>query len=190
MSKLRNVHQAALACLLIFPGFAIAADDVAEQTEQILSAWRNTIAQTPVPSSGCFHAAYPDTAWTSVECEVAIDRPFRNSSLALPAVGTESRRPTSIQSFDHNITIQTVGGGSGDWSAKGSNLPNGLRINSTGSFSLSDVTSESDPGGANDYSVQLNSNFFFTPACNGQTGCLGWEQFVYSTGLQQLLTGC
>lgn len=31
------------------------------------------------------------------------------------------------------------------------------------------------------YSIQVNSNWFATPACNGAGNCYGWQQFVYST---------
>lgn len=188
MSKLISLRQIVAVCLITSSGFVVAADNVEEPTAQVLAAWRSTIAQTPAPFDGCFHAAYPDTDWTQVDCEVAIDRPFRNSPLAFPnQENVRSQRLDSIEGFGRNNTIQTVGDTSGDWSAKGSNLPDGLRVNATGSFSLSGVTSESDPGGTNDYSVQLNSNYFSSPACNGQTGCTGWEQFVYSTSLHQLL---
>ena len=57
-----------------------------------------------------------------------------------------------------------------------------------GSFdSVSGVTGESGGGpvgGANSYSLQLNTQFFTTTTCNGTSGCQGWEQFVYSS------TGC
>lgn len=83
------------------------------------------------------------------------------------------------------------GGGPTDWMAQGSGLPsgNGYPTSASGSFPVvSGVTSEYDGAQQyNDYSVQLNSNYFSTPACNNISGCLGWEQFVYSTGLQQLL---
>jgi len=47
-----------------------------------------------------------------------------------------------------------------------------------GSFpSVSGVTSESDKGNANVYSLQLNTNLFATPACGGS--CRGWQQLAY-----------
>jgi hypothetical protein len=57
-----------------------------------------------------------------------------------------------------------------------------------GSFpKVTGVTSEkgdfdgSPPQVANTYSLQLNTEFFSTKACNGASGCQGWQQFVYSS---------
>jgi hypothetical protein len=50
------------------------------------------------------------------------------------------------------------------------------------------VTSETGLLGANDYSLQLNSNFMNTAACSGAKNpaeCLDWEQFVYSSGYEE-----
>ena len=56
-----------------------------------------------------------------------------------------------------------------------------------GSFdSVAGVTSESGTGtfgGPNAFTLQLNSNFFASPACSGAanpSNCLGWQQFVYA----------
>jgi hypothetical protein len=53
-------------------------------------------------------------------------------------------------------------------------------------------TNESDNGnanvtGPNSFTVQLNSNFFGTNACNSSTDplCQGWQQFIYEPPLQQ-----
>jgi hypothetical protein len=37
-----------------------------------------------------------------------------------------------------------------------------------------------NPTSANALTLQINSQFFTTPACNGVAGCLGWQQFKYS----------
>src|SRR5262249_54066592 len=72
---------------------------------------------------------------------------------------------------------QTVGDGH-DYAAS----VTGLLTSATGSFpKVKGVTSETD-GGANRYSIQLNSNFMTTAVCNGHPNCLSWEQFVYSSG--------
>jgi len=47
------------------------------------------------------------------------------------------------------------------------------------------VKTETGLRGANDYSLQLNSDFMNTAACNGArvpAQCLDWEQFVYASG--------
>ena len=58
----------------------------------------------------------------------------------------------------------------------------GLIAKTTGSFlHVKGVTTETDDGTRNGYSIQLNSNFMSgTAACRGVSGCLSWSQFVYS----------
>jgi hypothetical protein len=55
----------------------------------------------------------------------------------------------------------------------------------TGSFdSVNGVTSETNLGNPDTYSLQLNSEYFVTPACAGAANpnvCKGWQQFIYST---------
>jgi hypothetical protein len=57
-----------------------------------------------------------------------------------------------------------------------------------GSFpTVTGVTSEqgyvggNPPLTANTYSLQLNTQFFSSKACNGEVNCQGWQQFVYSS---------
>ncbi len=55
----------------------------------------------------------------------------------------------------------------------------------TGPFdSMDGVTSETNSGNPDTYSLQLNSEFFVSPACAGAANpnvCKGWQQFIYST---------
>ena len=57
-----------------------------------------------------------------------------------------------------------------------------------GSFpSVSGVTSENVGGTADVYSLQLNTNRFSgAPLCSGHTGCQGWQQFLYESGVQAI----
>jgi hypothetical protein len=132
-----------------------------QDTERLQQAWRTAIAHTPVPSQGCFNASYPLLVWHQVRC-------------AKPAISKFSQ-------------MQDMGGsgragGYDDYAAVSKRL-----ISSTvGSFpSAKHVTSVHGPGGANDYSLQLNSNKIpdaNEPLCAGTTTptyCYGWEQFVY-----------
>jgi hypothetical protein len=79
----------------------------------------------------------------------------------------------------HGRLVRTVG--NGDDYAAGSA---GLTSEAVGSFpKVTGVTSETGSNGANDYSLQLNSNFMLTAACaSGGSGCFGWLQYVYSSG--------
>lgn len=181
MSKQRQSRQLISICIVVFSGICTAgANGTSDDMAQELAAWRSIIAETPVPFSACFHAEYPDVKWTQVACGVATNTPFRDSLLAMPTTTQLAQRSGN--------TVQTVGGGGAtDWMAQGANMPNAWPKYAGGSFVVSGVTGESDAGGTNDYSVQLNSNFFASPACPVNTNCQGWEQFVYSTGLRQLL---
>jgi hypothetical protein len=137
--------------------FAFAAPTADEVEAQARLAWRESIVRTAVPSEGCFYAAYPSTTWAKMGCTVAPNRPYmpRKSATAL-----------------------TVGDGV-DYAAEVS----GLLTGSVGTFpTVTGVTSESDEGEANVYSIQLNSNFMSTAVCAGKSGCLSWQQFVYSSG--------
>lgn len=132
---------------------------------QARASWRETIERTPVPEENarlavqentCFHASYPSTTWAKVECTAAPNRPYTPR---------------------HALHAQTVGDGA-DYAAR----VTALTSQAVGTFpTVTGVTSETD-GGANIYSIQLNSNFMTTAACKGISGCQSWEQFVYSSG--------
>jgi hypothetical protein len=139
-----------------------AADDAEAHNQEL---WREAIAQTEVPTEGCFHASYPSLAWNKVACSVA------------PAIPFLPRKGRGIS--------QTVGDGD-DYAAE---VSSGLITKTIGSFpKVTGVTTETGLLGANDYSLQLNSNFMNTAACNGAkqpSQCLDWEQFVYSSGYDE-----
>jgi hypothetical protein len=134
---------------------AAPANDDAEA--QARETWRESIVRTDVPDEGCFYASYPSNAWLKMACTEAPNHPF------IPRRGAIS---------------DTVGNGA-DYAAKVS----GLMSRSVGSFpTVTGVKNETGQLGTNDYSLQLNSNFMSTAACNGHPGCLAWEQFVYASG--------
>ncbi|GGA00966.1 hypothetical protein [Dyella caseinilytica] len=137
---------------------AFAASSSPDLEAQFHAAWRQTMQHTSAPAKGCYHASYPSTVWAKVDCVKAPNR------LYLPR---------------HKPEAQTVGNGN-DYAAE---ISSGVISQTVGSFpSVSGVTSESDDGESNDYSLQLNSNFMSTDACNGVSGCQAWEQFVYASG--------
>ena len=133
-----------------------AVPEAAVSAEALMQEnWRETIARTSVPHEGCFQAEFPDAVWVETSCSVAPDKVYVPHGHGGP---------------------QTVGNGV-DYAASVGNLIS----SSVGTFpSVTGVTSERD-GGSNVYSIQLNSNFMSTAACNGHSGCLAWEQFVYSS---------
>ncbi len=131
-----------------------------QPSSKSLRDWHRSMRHVPLPKRGCFTSSYPSTQWQEVPCTTAPARPYP------PARG---RRP------------DTVGGGNDVSAQVASHISEAI-----GSFdSMTGVTSvtDSDPNAPSGFSLQLNSNFFTTPACSGAANpskCLGWQQFVYS----------
>lgn len=155
------IAVAVLSMVTLSTAFAQTVTNSEARNQEI---WRQTIAQTPVPAEGCFQASYPNLTWNKVECTVAPQIPYR------PRTGRIS---------------QTVGDGN-DYAAE---VTSGVIEKTVGSFpKVKGVTTETGLLGPNDYSLQLNSNFMNTAACNGAKNpaqCLDWEQFVYSSGYEE-----
>jgi hypothetical protein len=119
-------------------------------------AWRKSMSRSGVPKNGCFQATYPNTDWQQVPCTTAPQRPYP------PAHG---KRPET-------------GGNGGDYSAE-TTSPISF---AEGSFaSITGVINETGAGVANQFSLQLNTSLFTTTSCNGgASGCVGWQQFVFT----------
>lgn len=150
---------------------ATDSDDPSDNTAddaQLHASWREAIAATPTVADGCFQATYPDLDWEAVACVAAPTRPIGHPRAVLAAHAREAAR-----------AVPFVVGDGADYAL---HVP-GLISSSTGSFpTVTGVTSESDGGVKNGYSIQLNSNFMSgTAACKGVSGCLSWAQFVYSS---------
>jgi hypothetical protein len=158
----RIVAAAVLSAASLSSAFAAGAGDNALARSQEM--WREAVTQSEVPAEGCFHASYPSLAWYKVECAVAPNVPYR------PRTGRIS---------------QTVGDGN-DYAAE---VTSGVISKTKGSFAkVKGVKTETGLLGPNDYSLQLNSNFMNTAACNGAKNppkCLDWEQFVYASGYDE-----
>ncbi|MFC3650815.1 hypothetical protein ACFONN_04615 [Dyella humi] len=136
-------------------------------------AWREDMAQIATPSEGCFHAAYPSIIWQQVACQQLTSHTHT--------------LPTKIKQA--HLLPETAGNGN-DYVLQS---PGSTLISSTtGSFpSVTGVTSETGVGvpaygdggilGANEYSLQINSQFTSTTsACKGHSGCTVWQQAVYA----------
>jgi hypothetical protein len=161
------VHAARLSLLFssIVAGAACVSpvDSASESTDTTAEglaaqeAWRAAIVASPSPEEGCFHAAFPSMTWEKIDC---VEGPSR-------AIGSPRFMP------------ETVGNGN-DYAAE---VTSGLISQTVGTFpTVTGVTSESDNGFKNGYSIQLNSNFMSgTAACKGVSGCLSWLQYVYSS---------
>jgi hypothetical protein len=147
---------------------------------QAREVWRETMHQISAPGEGCFHASYPSTQWEEVKCAPA---PGYRSALRLPANRDGRREETTGSGYDYVVQA-----------------PSGhLFTLAFGTFPLvKGVTSEKSVGvpaygdggilGTNEYTLQINTNFYNSAACDGYTGCLAWQQYVISTNTPVSLT--
>jgi hypothetical protein len=139
----------------------------------VYKSWRESLAATGLPSSGCFESTYPAHAWTRIACSTP-------PNLLYPATATQMVRARAM------MATQSVGNGDDHTiDTSGNNMSEAV-----GSFpvvtGVTSVKSVTNPefgccgeNGKNSYTLQLNSYFFTSSACNGQANCAGWEQFVY-----------
>jgi hypothetical protein len=152
---------------------AFAADPSSGLTT---TGWQQALAQPPGLGRGCYQASYPSLQWQATACNAAPAMPLEPVAVSTPA----SAAPTL-----------TVGNGT-DYSAQ----VTGTISSATGSFAdvSPGITETGQVGGrgaqiANTFSLQLNTEFFSTPACSGSTDpskCQGWQQFVYLTNVNEV----
>jgi len=172
---------AGVLCVSALPLMAIAQDQAIQTVDQaetqLRDAWSLTMHQTIAPGEGCFHASFPSTQWEAVECAAP---PAYRSALPKPALNR----------------VETVGNGS-DFVAE---APSGHLFSSVvGSFpTVTGVKSEKSVGvrafgdggilGTNEYTLQVNTNFFHSAACETFANCIAWQQYVLSTNTPVSLT--
>lgn len=155
---------------------------------QARMAWQKTMHNTRAPKQGCFHAAYPSTQWQEVQCA--------------PPPGYRSARPHGIKR--EKIGIEDVGGTGGGTPLNNDivvQAPTGHRFSKvTGNFPIvSGVTSVSSVGvpafggggilGANEYTLQINTNTTYSSACGSYHYCTPWQQYVMSTNTPVSISG-
>jgi len=149
-----------LLCLflaILLSGAAVGRAETPNVDQAKLDAWHKSMARVRLPKKGCFTVTYPNTEWQEVPC----GKP--------PARSYGPARPYSV---GHGIDFEAQ-------------LPDNM-TSATGSFDTVNVATEADNGMPDIYSLQLNSGFFkATAACSGgSVNCQGWQQFIYSSGLQ------
>jgi von Willebrand factor type D domain len=154
-----------------------AARPVAVAGEPV--GWRRSMEKLRLPGRGCFHAAFPRVQWRKVPCVTPVIKPDAPSRVT-PVI-----KPDAASRVPHPFAV----GNGTDYAGE----VTGTITQATGSFdSVTNVTSESGPVNANGpsfanaYSLQLNAKPFDTPACSGHGGCIGWQQFVYAAGDEQV----
>jgi len=154
-----------------------AVNPIDAQARQV---WRDTMHQIKAPGEGCFHASYPATRWEAVECAPA---PGYRSALPKPVNRDASRGQTIGNAYDFVAEA-----------------PTGKHFTlAAGSFpTVTGVTSEKSVGvpafgdggilGPNEYTLQVNTNFYHSAACGSYSNCLAWQQYVLSTNTPVSLT--
>jgi hypothetical protein len=154
---------------------AAQSSDSANAEAQARQTWRETMHHVSTYDTGCFHASYPSTQWEQVECG-----------------GVPTYR-SALGKLTGNVQTETVAGNWFDYVAQ---APSGHLLSSAvGSFpTVTGVTSEKTVNvkfnggesggltGPNEYTLQVNTNFANTAACDGYTYCYAWQQYVVSTG--------
>jgi len=147
---------------------------IAKSTKEQREAWRLKMVHTPRKERACYTATYPDTQWHEVPCKTPPKHYF-------------------AQRHFSGGTTDSVGAGH-DYLAQ----PTNTIALAEGSFDpVTDATSITTQGagaggdnGPNQWSLQLNSNYFNTSLCNTNglnvgSRCRGVAQFVYDNGTQQ-----
>lgn len=118
-------------------------------------AWHKEMIGVPLPpKKGCFKATYPKKDWLDEPCATSSGRRVPVGPGVWMTGNPTAGNPTAV------VTSELIS-------------------TSIGSFDSVEFTSENT---ATDYSLQLNSQFFDTPACAGAVDpdkCRGWQQFVY-----------
>ena len=143
-------------------------------TSEELENWRQAILKTPQPRNGCFTANYPERQWREVACKT----PSRKLYLPKTLVRQVGNGPDFTAAVSGRISqaegsFDNVTGLSSECAIQ---CPQGVcPINPT-------CTSATE----NTYSLQLNTKPFKTNTCASSPGgvnggCLGWQQFVYSS---------
>jgi hypothetical protein len=147
------------------PSPAIPSAPAAQQITY--TAWSNSLLRVALPSAGCFKASYPSMEWSRVGCST----PPR---LLYPLPITGRRAHTNVGD-GNDYTIQT---GSHIMSSAIGSFPTVTGVTSVKS-TPNPAFGDDCECGADSYTLQLNSSFFSSAACNGESNCAAWEQFVY-----------
>jgi hypothetical protein len=156
-------------------------------------AWRATIARTPAPKKGCFTASYPNPGWQEAPC----GRPS-----PYPNLPRRSRPDVVGQSIDYSAQVSGLISSAtgrfasvtpatiteeGQWFGKDCPPPTPPPCEPGQPCRQPNVGRDASTCivlTPNAFSLQLNSQYFPTAACEARAvdnmPCQGWEQFVFS----------
>ncbi len=127
------------------------------------------MSKVPLPGNGCYVATRATSTWQEVACRPAPD------VILAPGAISGGGPPKLIIGGHNGIDVEPQTASPISWAE--------------GSFPLiTGLTTETDSvEGTNEYSLQLNSNKFVHPICQGappslRSSCRGWQQFAYVPG--------
>lgn len=128
-----------------------------------LAVWRQTLLHTPLHELGCFHAAYPQTAWKSVPCGTSGLAPGR---LLARALSGRFAKPLSDAYSDYVLKVPQQ---------------NTQLVSAMGSFTSFTDSASSGTGADVLYSLQIRT-LLASPsdACDGRAGCRVGVSFAYN----------
>jgi hypothetical protein len=161
-------------------------------------AWAKTMHHTRAPREGCFKAAYPSTQWQPVQC--APPPGYRSATpgdqLTRPRKRNEKEGGhgevggTSTAPYSNDIVAQAPSGQFFS-SATGSFISGVGIANETGvSLYHNPNPPYQDYGitGANEYTLQLNTNIAHSAACGTYSKCTAWQQYIMATNTYESYT--
>jgi len=141
---------------------------------EVREAWRKSMVRKALPKNGCFKAEYPSTEWQEVPC--GRPSPFLNYPCPNAGNNVGDGCDYVAQATGSNVIS----------SAEGSFFPiPGV----TGVSTERGVVPGTSTSVADIFTLQMNTQSpvndsdgapFYTPACNGVSGCTGWQQFLFS----------
>ena len=120
----------------------------------------------PLAGKGCFKAQYPNKIWIPIKCAPP---PGPNPRALVPR---------------HDLL--NVGGGTDYFVNVSGSIASAIGTldpaNTVTKVYSPTYTTPPTPTVVhpNDYTLQINSNTFSSPLCNGVPNCVGWQQFVFS----------
>jgi hypothetical protein len=143
-----------------------SASAATRSTPLTMVQWQAEIGQVPAVGAGCFHASFPLLTWQPVQCA---------TTPALPLAPSHNGAPETVgNGHDYvGVVSGTISKATGTFTNVSTKISEKGQINASG------------PEKANEFSLQLNTQFFSgSPACakaSNPSNCLAWQQFVYTT---------
>jgi hypothetical protein len=154
-----SIRAVILICLGLLSWLTITGSVAAPSEEAAKRlAWQNEIQHSVPKEPGCYQAKnYPSQEWTKIPCVAGLQPQEK-----VPALRA---RPADVLPGGTAYTLS---------------VPTGTLTSVTGFIQdIQNFTTVSSGTTTNTYSLQLNSDFFYSPKCGSKSSCRGWEQFVF-----------